>query len=156
MNFEEIINSQGIYVASFVVGIVSGFVPFINTEVFLVLVSATATRPALFPVAILSAVGQMIAKSVIFYAGRGVIKIKMGKYESKVAAVHEKFARWENKADLLILLSAAVGFPPFYVVSFVAGALKNHFAKFLVAGLVGRSIRFAAVVYFPQLVMRYI
>ena len=62
----------------------------------------------------------------------------------------------ENKADVLILLSAAVGFPPFYVVSFVAGALKNHFAKFLVAGLVGRSIRFAAVVYFPQFVMRYI
>jgi len=156
VNFEELINSQGIYVASFLVGIVSGFVPFINTEVYLVLVSTTATRPALLPVALLSAMGQMVAKSIIFYAGRGVLTVKMGKYESKVAAVQEKFARWENKADLLILLSAAVGFPPFYVVSFVAGALKNHFAKFLIAGLVGRSIRFAAVVYFPQFVMRYI
>ena len=116
VNFEELINSQGIYVASFLVGIVSGFVPFINTEVYLVLVSTMATKPALWPVAILSAMGQMVAKSVIFYTGRGVLHVRMGKYESKVAAVHVKFARWENKADLLILLSATVGLPPFYVV----------------------------------------
>ena len=77
-------------------------------------------------------------------------------YEKKIEAVQKKFEDWENKADGLMLISASVGMPPFYVVSFVAGALKLHYIRFLIAGIIGRSIRFAAIVYFPQLVLKYI
>ena len=156
MNFEELIGKVGIYAASFVVGFVSGLVPFINSEVYLVAVSTMVGRQALLPIALLSAAGQMVAKTIIFYAGRGVFKINMGKFEKKIEAVQKKFENWENKADVLMLISAAVGLPPFYVVSFVAGALKLHYIRFLIAGIIGRSIRFAAIVYFPQLVLKYI
>lgn len=156
MNSEELIAKVGIYGASFVVGFVSGLVPFVNSEVYLVAVSPMVARPALLPIALLSAAGQMVAKTIIFYAGRGVFKINMGKIENKIEAVQKKFQAWENKADILMLISASVGLPPFYVVSFVAGALKLHYVRFLIAGIIGRSIRFAAVVYFPQLVLKYI
>jgi membrane protein YqaA with SNARE-associated domain len=156
MNFEELVGKVGIYAASFVVGFVSGLVPFVNSEVYLVAVSSMVARPALLPIALLSAAGQMVAKTIIFYAGRGVFKINMGKLEKKIEVVQKKFQDWEGKADVLMLFSAAVGMPPFYVVSFVAGALKLHYIRFLIAGLVGRSIRFAAIIYFPQLVLKYI
>ncbi len=156
MNFEELIGKVGIYAASFVVGFVSGLVPFINSEVYLVAVSTMVGRQALLPVALLSAAGQMVAKTIIFYAGRGVFKINMGKLEKKIEAVQKKFQDWEKKADVLMLISASVGMPPFYVVSFVAGGLKLHYIRFLIAGITGRSIRFAAIVYFPQLVLKYI
>ena len=100
--------------------------------------------------------GQMVAKTIIFYAGRGTFKINMGKLGGKIEAVQKKFEDWENKADVLMLISASVGMPPFYVVSFVAGALKLHYIRFLIAGIIGRSIRFAVIVYFPQLVLKYI
>jgi membrane protein YqaA with SNARE-associated domain len=135
MNSEELIAKVGIYGASFVVGFVSGLVPFVNSELYLVAVSSMVARPALLPIALLSASGQMVAKTIIFYAGR---------------------EDWENKADFLMLISASVGLPPFYVVSFVAGALKLHYIRFFIAGIIGRSIRFAAIVYFPQLVLKYI
>ena len=155
MDFEAIVGKVGIYAASFVVGFVSGLVPFINSELYLLFVSTIAARSALLPIAALSAAGQMVAKSLLFYAGRGTIKIPIGRYESKADAVRAKFERWEKRSDLLILLSATVGFPPFYVVSVVAGALKLGFPGFLIAGLFGRTVRFALVVYFPQLVMRF-
>jgi membrane protein YqaA with SNARE-associated domain len=156
MNFEELIGKVGIYAASFVVGFVSGLVPFVNSELYLVAVSPMVSRPALLPIALLSATGQMAAKTIIFYAGRGVFKINMGKLDRKIEAVQQKFQEWENKADALMLISAAVGLPPFYVVSFVAGALKLHYIRFFAAGIIGRSIRFTAIVYFPQLVLKYI
>ena len=84
MNFEELVGKVGVYAASFVVGFVSGLVPFVNSEVYLVAVSPMVTRPALAPIALLSAAGQMVAKTIIFYAGRGVFKINMGKLEQKI------------------------------------------------------------------------
>jgi len=156
MNPEELIGKVGVYAASFVIGFVSGLVPFVNSELYLVAVSTIAARHSLAPIALLTAAGQMVAKTILFYAGRGVFNINMGKFEKKIESVQEKFQDWENKVDALILLSAFVGIPPFYVVSFVAGALKLHYIRFLAAGMVGRSVRFAVIIYFPQLVLKYV
>ncbi len=156
MNPEELIGKVGVYAASFVIGFVSGLVPFVNSELYLVAVSTMAARHSLVPIALLTAAGQMVAKTILFYAGRGVFNINMGRFEKKIEAVQKKFQDWDNKVDALILLSAFVGMPPFYVVSFVAGALKLHYIRFLAAGMVGRSARFAVIVYFPQLVLKYV
>ncbi len=156
MNFEEVIASVGVYAGSFVVGFVSGLVPIINAELFLIAVSPIAARHSLLPIALLAALGQMAAKTIIFYAGRGVIRINTAKIEGRIEAVQKKFKEWENKVDVLILLSAIIGLPPLYLVAFVAGALKLHFLRFLAAGITGRSIRFAVIVYSPQLVLKYL
>ena len=156
MNFEELIGSSGVYAASLIVGFVSGLVPFVNSEVYLLLVSTTVSKPALAPVAVLSAIGQMGAKTVLFYAGRGMLKVPMGRHQNRIESVQAKFLEWEGRAGLMMFVSAAVGFPPFYAVSVVAGSLKLNVIKFEVAGLIGRTIRFGVIVYFPQLVMRFI
>ena len=43
------------------------------------------------------------------------------------------------------------GVPPFYAVSFMAGALRLSAAAFLAIGTTGRVIRFTAVFLFPEL-----
>jgi membrane protein YqaA with SNARE-associated domain len=156
MHVQDLLARVGIYAGSFIVGFVSGLVPFVNAEVFLVAVSPITPRHALLPVAVLCGAGQMCAKTIIFYAGRGVFKINMGKLEGKIEAVQAKFQLWQNKAGALIFLSAVVGMPPFYVVSFVAGALKLSYVKFLATGFPGRCIRFGVIIYFPQLILRFI
>jgi hypothetical protein len=35
----------------------------------------------------------MVAKTIIFYAGRGVFKINMGKLEQKIEVVQKKFQK---------------------------------------------------------------
>ena len=156
MNSGELVAKLGIYGGSFVVGFVSGLVPFVNVELYLVAISPVASREALIPIAVLSAIGQMLAKTILFYAGRGVFKIRLRKIEKKIETVQQKFQEWKGKTDLLIFLSALVGFPPLYATSVVAGAMKLSYPKFLAVGVVGRCIRFAVIVSFPQLVLRYI
>ncbi len=152
MSFEELTARFGLYLGSFVIGLVSGLIPVVNSEIYLLAVSSVAARPGLLPIAVLTALGQMASKSILFYAGKGVIKIPTRKYEKKMDAVKQKFLEWRGRTDLLILVSAFVGFPPLYVVSVVAGAINLNFPRFFAAGLVGRVVRFAVVVFFPQLV----
>jgi membrane protein YqaA with SNARE-associated domain len=98
----------------------------------------------------------MTAKTIIFYAGRGVVRINTAKLEGRIEKVQKKFQEWENKVDALIFVSAVIGLPPLYIVSFVAGAAKLHYVRFLIAGFAGRSVRFAVLVYSPQLVLKYL
>ena len=45
----------------------------------------------------------------------------------------------------LVFLSAASGFPPFAIVAVLAGQLRMSLTLFFVLGLLGRWLRFAAV-----------
>jgi membrane protein YqaA with SNARE-associated domain len=152
MNFEELTGELGVFVVSLVVGVVSGLVPIINSEVYLIFVSSVTSQPALLPVALLSAFGQMVSKTILFYAGRGLLSIDFGKYKNKIDAAQRKLVESKNKTDLVVFFSATIGLPPFYVISIAAGTLKMRVSRFVVAGFVGRSIRFASIIYFPQLV----
>lgn len=154
MNSEELILKVGIYPASFILSFVSGLVPFVNAELLLLAISSTTAGASLAPIALFCAFGQMLAKAILFYAGRGVFKIRPGKSRNAIEAVRQKFAQRQNKPVLLILINATVGFPPFYVVSFVAGSINMNFLTFFAAGLVGRTIRFVAIAFFPQLIVR--
>jgi membrane protein YqaA with SNARE-associated domain len=49
-----------------------------------------------------------------------------------------------------VFVSASTGFPPFYGVSILAGTLRIPFPIFFFPGTVGRLIRFALMVLFPQ------
>ena len=48
-------------------------------------------------------------------------------------------------------LSSAVGLPPFFATAILAGTLKFPFPRFLVAGFLGRLLRFGLIVAVPAL-----
>ncbi|MCH7761105.1 VTT domain-containing protein [candidate division TA06 bacterium] len=156
MNYEDLITKFGVYLSTFLVCLVSGFVPVVNAEVYLVLISAFVPISLVPPLIFLSTLGQMTAKSILFYAGRGVLNLPLRRYEKKIDRVREKFEKWKPRTDLFILLSASTGFPPFYIVSVLAGVMKMSFVRFFIFGFTGRFLRFSVTLLLPQLVKGFI
>jgi membrane protein YqaA with SNARE-associated domain len=146
----DLVAQLGYPLATFAYCVASGFIPVLNAEVFLVGVASIAPRESLAAVAALAAVGQMVAKAGMYLGGRGVVALPKGKRHEDLARWQARVERWRSK-DLLILVSASVGLPPLFVMSVLAGTLKFPFVRFLVAGFLGRLVRFGAIVAIPGL-----
>ena len=143
---------SGLFVSTFLVCFASGFVPLVNAEVYLVSISAASPPAMVTSLIVASTLGQMASKIVVYFAGRGVLKLPLSPhYERKLAEVRERMEKHRAREGVLIFTSAVAGIPPFYVVSIIAGLLKFDVVRFFSLGCVGRLIRFAALVAFPQL-----
>lgn len=145
---EQLLATLGIYGGTLVVCFVSGLVPVVNAELFLigltsVAVTSTAQLPALV---VCAAVGQMTAKVILYYAGMGMLELPRGRYKAKLDDARARIDGWRRRKYLIFAISATVGLPPFYVVSLVAGALNIGFSSFCAIGLAGRTLRFAVIV----------
>ncbi|MDI6808845.1 MAG: VTT domain-containing protein [Candidatus Eisenbacteria bacterium] len=152
MNLQHLFAEYGLYPSTFLVCFVSGFIPVVNAEVYLAAVSMVAPKFSAFPLAFTAASGQMIAKSIIYLAGRGVLRLPIKRYEKKMDRVAEQIEAWGTKTGLFTFISAFTGFPPFYAVSFLAGVLNVKFQRFFLYGFLGRLLRFFVVVLFPRAV----
>jgi membrane protein YqaA with SNARE-associated domain len=148
-------NPFGVFLVTYVVALVSGFLPLINCEAYLVSVSALSPLAFVFPLTLAAALGQMSAKVVLYLSGRGVMHLPLGRYRAKLDAVHARFEHRRSRASLFLFGSAATGFPPFYVVAVLAGMLRLSFTSFVIAGTLGRFVRFGVVVIVPQLVRHW-
>ena len=148
--FLDFIVSYGIYPGALLISIASGFVPFLNSELFLVGLVLSPAHVDVVPVAGLAAIGQMIAKAIMYFSGRGIFNVSFRKYQDKVDKMMEKIKDWENRIGPILFLSAVTGFPPFYVLTVALGAGKYRFWLFLLIGLAGRFLRFLLLLLFPQ------
>jgi membrane protein YqaA with SNARE-associated domain len=151
MNFEHILSHYGLYLTTYIVGVISGFVPVVNLEVYLVWVAAFTASSQGILISILATLGQMTAKTMMYLAGAGVLKISYKKPNEKLRAIQMKLAGWKHRISLFLFLSAFSGIPPFYLVSIAAGVGKIPFMPFVIAGLAGRFLRFTLTVFFPHL-----
>jgi membrane protein YqaA with SNARE-associated domain len=155
MNWESLIAQYGVSVATFVVCFVSGVIPIFHVETYLVAVSALSSTQTVLPLVGIATVAQMLAKSLIYLAGRGVLKFPLKKYEDKMDDVRNRLERWRASPMLFVFLSAAVGIPPFYLVSLLVGTIRYHYPYFVLCGFLGLAMRNAAVIFLPQLIVRF-
>lgn len=131
-----------------VVSFVSAFVPVVNLEAYLVGQAAIAPGGVLAS-ALVAALGQMLGKAIWYELGVNIARIPW--LEKKVTE-----PKWQQRHDELqaklagrpwltagtLLLSASVGFPPFAIMSVLAGDLKVRRPLFWVTGFIGRFLRF--------------
>ena len=150
MSAEEIIVRLGIPLATFVYCMASGIVPILNAELFLIGLAAVTPPSRLWVIVALATAGQMVAKTVMYLGGRGVFRLPLGRRRVDLEAVRARVARWRSK-ELLVFVSAALGLPPFYVISILAGTLRFPFPRFFACGLAGRVLRFSLIVAMPPL-----
>ena len=145
---DDVLATLGIYGGTFVVSLLSGLIPLVNAEVFLVgLVRLAVQGPSqLSGIVVAAATGQMVAKIGLYYAGQGLLELPRGRHRQKIEAVRRKLERWQTKPYLIYAISSVVGLPPFYLTVLAAGAMKIRFRAFLAIGLAGRLIRFAVIV----------
>ena len=139
--------SVGIYLATLIVSVLSGLVPVVNGELYLIAAILIAKDPTIAIVlAVIVAVGQMIAKIGLYHAALGATRLgRSTRLGAKLERAQLLIERWRGKPLTLLFVSAVTGLPPFYLVSLAAGVVRIRFATFLLLGTVGRVIRFVAL-----------
>lgn len=152
MDTQSLIARFGLVTATFIVGVVSALFPPVNVEVFLFGVAAVAKPAALPAVVVAAALGQMAGKIGFYFAGRGFVKLPLGRYQAKFDEWSVRLGNSKRGVDLVMFSSSLWGVPPFLVVPYLAGVFKLSFARFLGWGMLGRLLRFSAVVSVPALV----
>ncbi|QBX56277.1 hypothetical protein EXE58_12900 [Nocardioides seonyuensis] len=136
----------------FAASVASALVPLINVEAILAV--AASQQPGITVALVLAAtIGQMAGKVLWYWGGMHVDRAPWVHKHLQKPKVAASLDRWHARAEGrpaftagLLLLSAAVGLPPYALTAVLAGVLRVPFWIFLVTGLVGRGLRFWAVV----------
>jgi membrane protein YqaA with SNARE-associated domain len=126
----------------------------IGAEAYLAGVAGYTGGVALPTLALAAALGQMAAKTLYYYAGRGAVRLRrLARHAERLEAMRRRLEARRRSRAALLLASSFVGLPPFMVVSATAGALRIPLATFLVCGTIGRYARFALVLAAPGAIL---
>jgi membrane protein YqaA with SNARE-associated domain len=134
--------------------IVSAIVPWVNAEILL-LSAVAIRRDATIPLVIAVALGQMIGKSVLYWLARSARVPHAERFTTAVERWRARFQGHPLSAVLIMGVSAVTGFPPFYIISLVAGAMRISFVAFLIVGSLGRLAHFALFALVPHVASRW-
>lgn len=129
-------------------GVLSAAVPVFNMEVFIGGVAARAHNYDPLLLAFVGSFAQNIGKLPWYYAAKGVLHVPWMERKLEDPKRKASYERWSQRVQGRPWLNAAaafvsgLGFPPFFVMAAVAGALRMNVVVFFVAGLLGRTIFF--------------
>lgn len=134
------------------VGAVSALVPLVNMEAVLGVRGSVAGVGSIWLLSFAAGLGQMLGKLVWYYLGANSLSWGWVRRRMESPKAAERLERWRRRtherpvvAGALVLVSAVSGFPPFAILAVLAGQLRMHVGLFFVLGLIGRWLRFAAV-----------
>ena len=133
--------------SAFAASVVSGFIPSVNAEIVVAGAAVAAPPGYMIAVIVVCSVGQMLAKVALYAGMRWLPERLPKKATARLERASEKVRKLEQAGLSLVLVSAIVGLPPFYLISLAAGAMKLNLTGFIVTGTVGRVIRFAIIAY---------
>lgn len=142
---------MGWLLGTFGVSIASALLPLINIEAYLGAVAAGRVG-AVWPLATVAALGQMIGKVGYYFLGRSSLEWDWVRRRADTPKFRARLATWQRRigdrpllGGLVIFASATVGLPPLAIVSVIAGSLRLSLPVFFVVGFVGRVLRFASI-----------
>ncbi len=146
----------GVYLAVFVIAILSGVFPLTNAEATMIALGAGSSYewPKLVALAVITALGQSITHASVYFSARGIASAsakKRPRLEAKIAKAHELAKRWEKSEISLMVLGATVGIPPQVLVAIVAGVIGIRFRTFVLIDIGGRIVRFTTIVLVAHL-----
>jgi len=138
--------------AVFGLAVASALIPLINIEAIIVLAASQGQVPTWLLV-VGASVGQMVGKLLWYYGGREVDRFGFVARRMERPRAQASMAKWRLRTEGrpwfcagLLFVSAVTGFPPYAVLAVLAGALRVPIPVFLVTGLLGRAVRFWAVI----------
>jgi len=144
----------GTHVTTFVVALLSGLIPLIHIETYLIAVAALTPAEA-WPVILITTLGQMLAKVILYHAGKHGLRPIAGRFRGKLERAEEAFRKHKAGPDVVVFTSAVTGFPPFYGVSVLAGVMRLSLTRFLLIATPARLLRFSLVFFAPRLIKHF-
>jgi membrane protein YqaA with SNARE-associated domain len=134
------------------VAVVSALVPLVNIEAVLGVRGSVADVQSIWLLGFAAALGQMLGKLVWYYLGASSLSWGWVRRRMEAPKAAERLERWRRRtherpvvAGALVFVSAVTGFPPFAILAVLAGQLRMQLGLFFGLGLLGRWLRFAAV-----------
>jgi len=135
----------------FGVSFASALIPLINIEAYLIGLGAFTAGEAIWTLSLVGGIGQMAGKLVWYYLGANALRWSWVRQKVEKPKAQAKLELWRTRthdrpwvASALLFVSAVSGFPPFAIVAVLAGQLRMSVVLFLVMGVAGRTLRFAA------------
>lgn len=130
----------------------SALLPLINIEAILA-VAVSQAPAATWALVLAATVGQMIGKVLWYWGGMNVDRAPWVHKHLQKPKAKASLDKWHARAEGrpwftagLLFVSAGTGIPPYAVTAVLAGMLRVPFWIFMVTGLLGRGLRFWAVV----------
>ncbi|PSM32240.1 VTT domain-containing protein [Haliangium sp. UPWRP_2] len=161
MSAQQLIDWFGLYLGAFAFSFLSGVVPVLSVEVFLLAVGAFTHSPwHLLAVTGLTALGQVLAKLLLYASGRGLLpgqlhgRLLRARGLLRLSRLRDRLADYKGSTGWLLFLSALVGLPPSYLYSIVCGMMGMGVWLFTLLSSVGFVLRFVGLLYLPQLLKR--
>lgn len=134
------------------IAFVSAMVPLVNIEAYLGLRAAVAEVDDVWLLGFVAAAGQMVGKVLWYFIGSSSLEWGWIKRRVEKPKSQERLVRWRTRteerpllAGALVFVSALTGFPPFAILSVLAGQLRMQLSLFVLLGLAGRWLRFSAI-----------
>jgi membrane protein YqaA with SNARE-associated domain len=141
-------------------GMVSSVIPVFNMETYIVVAYAKSDHSAL-ELAFVGSLAQNIGKLVWYYVCRQSLDVPWFKRRLETPRRQAQLTRWSAYVQgrplvsgMLTFVSALVGVPPFFVMAMVAGTLRMNVGVFFVAGLLGRTLFFWAILGGAHMLLR--
>src|SRR6185503_16476459 len=97
-----------LYVGTFLFSLVSGLVPVVNIEVYLLAVAAYTKGPA-WPIILLATAGQTLAKYFLYLAGRGLVRLPWEWMRTRLERARHALDNHPKGAESVVLVSAITG-----------------------------------------------
>jgi membrane protein YqaA with SNARE-associated domain len=129
----------------------SAVIPVITIELYLLGAAALAPASMAVPLVLAASIGQLIGKVCVYFAATGALKLPGKRLRGALEGMNTTLRDRPRMGNALVFASAAVGLPPFFVVTVAAGAARMSLPAFVVFGFLGRVVRFAAIVALPHL-----
>ena len=130
----------------------SALVPLVNLEAYLGVRGSVGGMDSVWVLGLVAASGQMAGKLVWYYLGASSLHWRWVRKRIETPKAEARLEKWRTRTHerpvltgALVFLSAASGFPPFAIVAVLAGQLRMSLTMFFVLGLLGRWLRFTAV-----------
>jgi membrane protein YqaA with SNARE-associated domain len=139
-------------VFTLLVAAAASLLPVSPLEPLLFAVAASVPAPFVLPVIVLATVGHMAAKTLVYLGSRHAGHAVPTRRLVDLERVRALISRSRPTQVGTVLVSGLVGTPPFYLVTMCCGALRLPLCDYLVAGGVGRGLRFAVLALLPRFV----
>lgn len=131
---------------------VSALIPVVNIEAYLGVRASMADDVGTWVLSLVAAVGQMVGKLIWYFIGASSLNWRWIRRKVEKPKMQAKLRKWRTVTDerpvfagALVFVSAATSLPPFAILSVIAGQLRMNLTLFFVLGLLGRWVRFIAI-----------
>ena len=135
-----------------VLSFISAVFPLVSAEVVVLGLAAASPTPNVILLAAVATAAQMAGKSTMYWVGARAVGHTPARYRVTMDRWEQRFRAARGRVGSIVFVSSMSGLPPFYVISTLAGAFRTSFLTFLIAGTIGRFVRFTSLAWLPAVV----